>query len=173
MKSIQFLLTILALSASAPVVSTSAFAGSPVICHPEERLIWCRDHHGRAYVCGRETIRVCRGGCAPEVESGNIAAVQNTLNTLAQSQAFAGATEFKAKVAKIAAETDSRAKFAAYLSLVGIENDPSNDDLMNFIGSRKADPAAVASLQKNAGLSATQATEVVTAISAALKGNLQ
>jgi hypothetical protein len=153
-------------------LASSAFAGGPAICHIEDRPIYCGGYH-HVYVCGHRTVRVCEGGCAPEVQNGNIAAVQTTLTQLAQSKDFANATQFKAKVTEIAAETDSQVKFGAYMDLVGISNDPTSDDVMNFIGARTADPRAVASLQKTLDLSADQATQVVNAVTTAIKGNLQ
>jgi len=159
-------------SAFLATAASSAFAGGPVICRIENRPIYCGGYH-HVYVCGYHNVRVCEGGCAPEVENGNIAAVQNTLNQLAQSKDFANATQFKAKVTEISAETDAQVKFGAYMDLVGISNDPTSDDLMNFIGARTADPRAVASLQKTMDLSADQATQVVNAVTTAIKGNLQ
>jgi hypothetical protein len=153
-------------------LTSSAFAGSPVVCRYENRPVYCRDGV-RVWVCGSRIVRVCDGGCAPEVQNGNISAVQNTLSTLAGSPAFAGATQFQTQVAAIAAETDTQVKFGDYMNLVGMTNDPTTDDLMNFLGARTADPTAVASLQKNLNLSADQATAVVNGVTTALKGNLQ
>jgi hypothetical protein len=154
-------------------LASSAFAGGPVVCTVQNRPIMCRDAWGHPYQCGMRPVRVCDGGCAPEVQNGNIAAVQTTLNNLAQSPAFAGATQFQTQVAAIAAETDPQVQFGDYMNLVGMTNDPTTDDLMNFLGARIADPAAVASLQKNMGLSADQATAVVNGVTSALKGSLQ
>jgi hypothetical protein len=154
-------------------LASSAFAGGPVVCSIQNRPIFCRDAWGRTYQCGIRPVRVCDGGCAPEVQNGNIAAVQTTLNTLAQSPAFAAATQFKSQVAAIGAETDPQVQFGDYMNLVGMTNDPTTDDLMNFLGARAADPAAVASIQKNLNLSSDQATAVVNGVTTALKGNLQ
>jgi hypothetical protein len=164
---------ILMVSVALIAFSSSAFAGGPMVCRIENRPIFCRDAWGHPYQCGTRPVRVCDGGCAPEVQNGNITAVQNTLTTLAQSPAFVSATQFQTQVAAIAAESDPQVKFGDYMNLVGMTNDPTTDDLMNFLGARAADPAAVASLQKNMNLTADQATTVVNGVTTALKGNLQ
>ena len=171
MKSTHILMSLLTLITLAP----AAFAnGEPRVCHDEVRTRWCRDTwNHRTYACGTSYVYVCRGGCAPEIEQSNVGAVQKALTELSQTAAFATATEFKAEVAGLSAESDSGVKLGGYLQLVGLTDSPSNAKLANFLGARTADPTAVATLQTKLGLSADQATTVVNTVTTALKGNLQ
>lgn len=153
---------------------SDSFAGGGRICHIENRPVYCRAPRGRVYVCGHRPVRVCTGACAPAVESANIGAVEAVLTKLAtQDASFANAKKFQAKVAEISAESDAGVKFGAYLDLVGLQSDPSNEDLMRFIGARTADAEAVAHLEKSLELNSDQATRVVNEVATALKGNLQ
>jgi hypothetical protein len=107
--------------------------------------------------------------CAPEVARGNLAAVDRTLNALADSHEFAGETRFRAQVTRIREISDDSAKTREYLRLVGLE-ELSPEQVNQFIGARSVDPARVSAIQSAASLSELKAKIVVEAVQAAMLG---
>lgn len=110
--------------------------------------------------------------CAPATFEGNVSATDKVLKSLAASQDFASATEFKSQVAKISAMNDAAAKANAYMKLAGIDSS-NNDAIVAFVGARDAKGTWVTDLQRNANLSNAQAELVASKLQSALRGNLQ
>lgn len=151
----------------------AASAGQPTVCSLERRSAYCRGPYGHRHICGTRLVRVCRGGCAPNVESSNVKAVEDALVKLSLTDSFRNAEKFRAEIKMITSEEDSEVKFGTYLELIGLSAEPTNDELMQIIGARSADPVAVSALKTSMDLNSDQADKVVTTVTTALKGNLQ
>lgn len=109
-------------------------------------------------------------GCAPEVEKSNLDRTEAALNAMSATS-LAGADQFKAKVAEIAA-LPQKERVGAYLALAGVDAS-NNEAVAKFIGAREASATNVKAIAANTGISDAQAAEVLKGISAALAGELQ
>lgn len=106
--------------------------------------------------------------CAPEVQEGNIKATERVLNTFAQGE-LKGDKEFTAIVQTIS-KLPTNQKIAAYFAAVGIK---SEQDAVEFVSSREANPKYVKSLASNTNISEEKASLVASAIARALLGEQQ
>lgn len=115
-------------------------------------------------------VERCRTSCAPEVETGNIAATTRILGELATKAEFKDAKVYKERVSKIATIEDVQVRFGEYLDLVGLKA-ATEEELLEFIGAREVDSTRVAIAMEQLQLTSEQGRVLVESLTTALKGN--
>jgi hypothetical protein len=120
------------------------------------------------YVGGGGSIGIA---CAPSDIQSNVASTERTLTALAKSQDFQSAVKFQTVIAKISAIKDNSAKASAYMGLAGI-NAKDSKAVFEFVGAREARGTWIVELERNAGLSESQAVSVANSLQSALRGGL-
>ena len=103
--------------------------------------------------------------CSPEVKENTVTIAQQVLTEVAQSKEFETATQFQEFVQKTSELSNADEKLNAYLAIVGVDSKDA-DAVAQFIGARERAPY-VANVEKNVGLTSSQADILVQKFSAA------
>jgi hypothetical protein len=104
-------------------------------------------------------------GCAPEVKTQNVNAVDEALKNLMAGE-LRTSTSFKETVMKVRTLSETE-RASAYLGLMGLFSD---EQIAEFIGSRGPRTSEIEALAKNTGLSRDEAKLVLSKVSEALLG---
>lgn len=105
--------------------------------------------------------------CAPEVVASNLQKADQVLGALATGDLKSNTT-FTTRIAEVAAISSSQEKTENYLSLAGVDANNA-DEVLNFLYAREVATENVEAAQENLGLTAVQATLVISKLTEALR----
>jgi hypothetical protein len=109
--------------------------------------------------------------CAPKDLQSNVVTTDKALKALATSKDFTSAARFQKTVAAIGAMKNPAARADAYMKLAGIDSKDSKA-VFAFVGAREARGTWIVELQRNTGLTESQAVKTAESLQGALRGGL-
>lgn len=152
-------------------VAPSAEATGDRVCRVVKEKYRCKNPAGKWRTCHRK-VRRCRTSCAPEVQEGNLDAVQRVLGEIARAPEFSDARRFREKLAELGMVQDPAVRFGEYLALIGLE-ESSEAELVELFERPDVDERYVVRLMAALDLTHGQARTVIDALTRALKGDLR